>query len=79
LDTDYLNGMSNKFRKWTLNKENIEVYLVDWNKIHRFVRQTGVGSKSLVSYSRKKKKFFEIKILCEVRNGKLVKYINLLT
>ena len=29
LDTDYLNGMSNKFRKWTLNKENIEVYLAD--------------------------------------------------
>ena len=29
LDIDYLNGMSNKFRKWTLNKENIEVYLAD--------------------------------------------------
>lgn len=29
LDTDYLNGMSNKFRKWTLNKENIKVYLAD--------------------------------------------------
>jgi hypothetical protein len=40
LDTDYLNGMSNKFRKWTLNKENIKVYLADWNKIHRFVRET---------------------------------------
>ena len=26
-----------------------------------------------------KEKFFEIKILSEVRNGKLVKYINLLT
>ena len=29
LDSHYTNGMSDKFRKWTLNKENIEVYLVD--------------------------------------------------
>ena len=29
LDTNYSNGMTEKFKKWTLNKENIEVYLVD--------------------------------------------------
>jgi hypothetical protein len=57
LDTDYLNGMSDKFRKWTLNKENIKVYLADWNKIHRFVRETtGVGSERLVSYSREERR-----------------------
>ena len=27
LDTNYSNGMSDKFRKWSLKKENIEFYL----------------------------------------------------
>ena len=27
LDTSYSNGMSDKFRKWSLKKENIEFYL----------------------------------------------------
>lgn len=27
LDTHYFNGMSDKFKKWTLKKDNIESYL----------------------------------------------------
>ena len=29
LDLHYFNGMSSKFRKWTLKNDNIEVYLAD--------------------------------------------------
>jgi hypothetical protein len=54
--------------------------LVDWNKLHIFVEETMGVSKCVGGLTpTQKEKFFEIKILCEVRNGKLVKYINLLT
>ena len=29
LDSHYANGMFDKFRKWTLKNDNLEVYLVD--------------------------------------------------
>jgi len=29
LDSHYANGMFDKFRKWTLKNDNVEVYLVD--------------------------------------------------
>ena len=29
LDSHYTNGMYNKFRKWTLKNDNVEVYLAD--------------------------------------------------
>ena len=29
LDSHYTNGMSNKFRKWTLKNDNVGVYLAD--------------------------------------------------
>lgn len=48
--------------------------------LHIFVEETmGVGKCVGELTPTQKEKFFEIKILCEVRNGKLVKYINLLT